>query len=158
MRHFHVTIWYDQYDPLWPFDGTGFTVEWCPLRMGYRSPTFRSNKIRGMKEEQLNLYEIKSLLPEHCPIEENIDYDGHNTNDGTTDPIQHDAESCRLFCMSNYPTATYFKWFNKKGRLCNTCWCKTSKTGRKTSDGIFSGEICLGEWHFVHLAIKVMRI
>ena len=81
-----------------------------------------------------------------CLIEENIDYKGSDINDGFNDK-QKDAENCRSFCESNYPTATYFGWFSPlvgwvRGR--NTCWCKTSNTAKLSSHGQYSGEICRG--------------
>ena len=81
-----------------------------------------------------------------CPIEENIDYQGSAINDGYNDK-KNDAESCRSFCESNYPTANYFEW---KSPLAGwvaghkTCWCQTTFNGKTSSDGTYSGEICRG--------------
>ena len=80
-----------------------------------------------------------------CLIEENIVYPGNDINDGSSDPKQNDAESCRSFCESNYPTAMYFGWFSPSNggvNLHKTCWCKSSKAGRKSVQGSYSGEIC----------------
>ena len=80
-----------------------------------------------------------------CLIEENTAFYGNNLNDGLSDPLQDDVESCRSFCKSTYPTAKYFHWVGSSSNwqpgYHNTCWCKHSDSGRKTRDGSTSGEV-----------------
>ena len=74
-----------------------------------------------------------------CIIENNIDYPGNDINNG--DP-QNDAESCRSFCQSNYPTAKYFSLGTG-----NACRCKTSNSGRIVKQGVVSGNVmCTGKF------------
>ena len=82
-----------------------------------------------------------------CTIEEDTSYAGNDLNDGLEDPKQDDAESCRSFCKSDYPSAKYFTWVGpdvtwQRGR--NACWCKDSDSGRMDGRGKTSGAVTCG--------------
>ena len=82
---------------------------------------------------------MTTSVPE-CMIENNIAYSVNDINNGG-DP-QNDAQSCRSFCKSNYPTAKYFTL-----GTANNCRCKTSNSGRKVNQGAVSGNVmCVGEF------------
>ena len=79
-----------------------------------------------------------------CVIEEDTMYFGNDLNDGLNDPKQYDAESCRSFCKSDYPSAKYFNWVGPHAPWTpghNTCWCKYSDSGRRAETGHTSGEV-----------------
>ena len=82
-----------------------------------------------------------------CLIEENIGNTSSDLNNGNTYDRQNDAQSCRSFCKSNYPTALYFTWMSPAhhwvaGR--EACFCKSSDAGRRSEPGVYFGEICRG--------------
>ena len=86
-----------------------------------------------------------------CLIEENFSYNSYDVNNGWSDPKQNDAESCRAFCESTYPTASFFEWYSPSNYYkdsnpgsINSCWCSTSNAGRTPLQGHHSGEICRG--------------
>ena len=81
----------------------------------------------------------------NCLVEENSSYDGTDINNGLNDPTQNDANSCRTYCDSTYPNALYFNWIPLSDvwtAARETCWCKSSKTGKVSKPGRFAGEIC----------------
>ena len=56
------------------------------------------------------------------------------------DNKQPDVESCRSSCSSK--GAKYFSWFSSAQ---NTCWCKTSDSGRVYELGAVAGDVGGGE-------------
>ena len=85
--------------------------------------------------------ETRPTRSDTCSIEENTWLPGYDVYNGYNAPKQNDAESCRSFCQSNYPTAKFFVWMEIKGGVCN---CTTSDAGRKAETGNHSGRICRG--------------
>ena len=70
-------------------------------------------------------------------------YFGNDLNNGLEGPQQHDAESCRSFCRSDYPSAKFFNWIGPNADWTsghNTCWCKSSDSGKKGERGHTSGQ------------------
>ena len=85
-----------------------------------------------------------STTADACPIEVDMAYpDATNVNNGHNDPRQIDAESCRSFCESNYPTAKFFVWASLPS-YNGQCFCKASDAGKDIRLGMHSGEICRG--------------
>ena len=85
-----------------------------------------------------------------CLIEEISYGHGSSVNDAMADPKRNDAESCRSFCKSNYPTAMYFTWISTTSSWTaahKRCYCKTSNAGpRVNNGGTFSGNVhCVGK-------------
>ena len=72
-------------------------------------------------------------------VDNNIRYHGNDVNNGTADR-QPDAQTCQAFCRSLAdPRAHYFTY----NMYTRGCWCKNSKTGSISYDGLVSGRtIC----------------
>ena len=85
-----------------------------------------------------------------CLIEEVAYGQGSSVNDPAADPKRNDAESCRSYCKSNYPTTIYFSWISTTSSWTQghkRCYCKTSNAGpRVNNGGTFSGNVhCVGK-------------
>ena len=99
-----------------------------------------------------------TITPANCLIEHEVNYVGHDITNGPlavlavainghADNIP-DWQSCKFFCIDEYPTAQYFTYVQSN----NKCWCKTSDAGRRTESGVISGEVTcstLGEPQFM---------
>ena len=91
---------------------------------------------------------LNILANTECVIEEDISNHSNDINDGRNDPKQYDAESCKSFCKSTYPTAKYFKWVSPYAAWTpghNTCWCKYSDSDRRDERGQTSGDVTCGD-------------
>ena len=79
-----------------------------------------------------------------CIVELDTKYDGANVMDPLSGPKQPDWRSCQLFCLANYPAASYFKYSgitDTTSPYYQTCACKTSKTGSSAVMGVVSGDV-----------------
>ena len=77
-------------------------------------------------------------------FEEDMNYQGHDLNNGRNDEKQPDPVACRSFCKSTYPNAIFFTWIgeeykNEVDRL--TCWCKDGFDYKNSLVGGISGGI-----------------
>ena len=57
--------------------------------------------------------------------------------------IQYDVEACRLSCRSE-TGSEFFDWVSQDyhdSDFYNTCWCKSSDSGRTYSAGVISGNV-----------------
>ena len=92
---------------------------------------------------------VDSVKPS-CLVEDQYEYfNFDNLNWGPSNP-QTDWESCRSSCESNHQTATHFVYIKSHQGMFGIwtgedCWCKTSKSGRKSNSNAISGEVCRGK-------------
>ena len=70
---------------------------------------------------------------------------------GLNEPRQPDTESCRAYCSATYPDALYYDYVTPEATWVegrNSCWCKTTNSGRTVSMGVIAGEVkCGSECH-----------
>ena len=64
----------------------------------------------------------------------------NNLNAGYPQP---DAEHCRTFCLTTYPSAAeYYDYTTPKyTNNPNKCWCKKADMGRTVNPGVISGNV-----------------
>ena len=116
----------------------------CICKKGYLNPRVEAGYVSGIVCPSTSSPTITTDGLSNCTFEENISYTGTELNAGTDGPAQDDAESCRSFCKSNYPSATHFGWVTPssdwiEGR--KTCWCKTTIVGAESQQDIIAGVV-----------------
>ena len=83
------------------------------------------------------------ILSDQVCLEEDISYSGNDNNNGWHN-LQPDVEHCKTYCRSNHAETLYFSWVGPTAQVqvpIKSCWCKTSKKGRKYLNGIISGRV-----------------
>ena len=100
----------------------------------------------------------------NCANQSDTKYQHDNTlNDGLAD-LFDDWESCRAFCYSNHPNATFFTYVSSDAEVDDdkykrTCWCQSITEGKRPEgkevlDGATSGEIeCGGMQKILHYSV-----
>ena len=87
-----------------------------------------------------------------CAVQRHTGYINDNRlNNGIVD-VFGDRESCRAFCYSNHPSASFFTYVSSAhddDKYKRTCWCQNTNEGKRPEgkqdlDGATSGEIKCG--------------
>ena len=64
------------------------------------------------------------------------------TNNLNVGDAQPDAEHCRTFCLTTYPSAEYYDYTSARyTNNPNKCWCKKADMGTVASPGVISGNV-----------------
>ena len=118
----------------------------CFCKKSYLNTTVDSGYVSGIVCPPNSISLSTNSTTTSCIIEQNIAYNGTSLND-IDDPRQSDAESCKLYCKSNYPNATHFGWKSPSSNWVvgrNSCWCKNSIYSKESRQNTFSGELYCG--------------
>ena len=75
----------------------------------------------------------------------NLEVNGPSVvNDGSRATIltgANDAEMCRFYCDTKHSSARFFIWFWESEKWSGSCWCLSSYSEQKPSQGVVSGEV-----------------
>ena len=84
---------------------------------------------------------ISTTTPNTCLVEHEVNYLGHNINDGFQ-ALMPDWQHCKTFCAEKFPSAQYFAFVTaSRGLYASTCWCKSSNAEQRAEYGVTSGEV-----------------